>query len=318
MTDSPQFRPAAFLGSSPALLQTLDRAGMVAGSDQSLFIGGESGTGKDLLARAIHDASGRDGSFVTLNGSAVPDGILDREIYGPPGPEAPTAYAAVPRFLSQAQGGTLYLDDVCRMSAAVQARLLELLRTGRIVRADGASARFTARIIAATNSDLAASLRESRLRRDLYDHLAVNQIVLPPLRHRDGDAGQIAAAVFPDQLANFGFPVQSLAARTIARINALPWPGNVRQLLNVLRRMALTPEAASGRGAELPPDVLADAATPATARPPEAPLRTFDEIERQAILDAIDRYGGSVQKAADELELAASTIYRKLKFWQSR
>jgi DNA-binding NtrC family response regulator len=198
----------------------------------------------------------------------------------------------------------------------LQARLLHLIRIGRIVDEAGDPSPFTARIIAATNSDLGECLRSGRLRRDLYDMLSAGLIEVPPLRVRGSDAAQIASRVFPDLQRRFGLPQVPLSAATLARINSLPWPGNVRQLLNVLRRMALAPAAPNGNGPEIPADVLADVGPSAGPAPPAQNPLNFAELERRAILDAIARHGGSVQKAADELEVAASTIYRKLKNWQ--
>lgn len=288
------------------------RAAIVAASasDLPVFLTGESGTGKDMAAQAIHSASAVGaGPFVTLVGSALPDDIFDREIWGDPDPGSARPYPAVPRYLLAAQGGSLYLDDLCRMSAALQGRLLHLLDTGRVLDGDGTVHPFRARLIAGSNSDIGACLRSGQLRRDLYDRLAVIVLDLPPLRARGSDAAEIAAAVFPDLTERLGPHRQYLPPATLARISALPWPGNVRQLLNVLRRMALV---APPGGLDLPKDVLADAGDGAQL----APSGPFADIERRAILDSIARNGGSVQRAADELELAASTIYRKLKGWQ--
>jgi DNA-binding NtrC family response regulator len=159
-------------------------------------------------------------------------------------------------------------------------------------------------------------LRTGRLRRDLYDRLSVIQIDVPPLRAGRGDAAEIAAEVFAEVVERFGLPPTRLSVATLARMNALPWPGNVRQLTNVLRRMALAPAAAGGHGPDLPNDVLSDVGPDEGPREEQATGGSFVEIERRAILNAISRHGGSVQKAAEELELAASTIYRKLKAWQ--
>lgn len=317
MTD-PAFDPEAeLIGSSQELVALRAAIEPAAATDTPLFLAGESGTGKDRLAQMIHAASPRAGAgFVTLNGSALPDDILDREIYGHPGPGAPAPYPSVPRYLAQAQGGTLHVDDICRTSGVLQARLLHLIRIGRIVDEAGEPRPFTARIIAATNSDLGDCLRSGRLRRDLYDMLSAGLIEVPPLRVRGSDAAQIASRVFPVLQRRFGLPQVPLSTATLARINSLPWPGNVRQLLNVLRRMALAPAGPNGTGPELPADVLADVGPPAGPAPPAQNQLSFADLERRAILDAIARHGGSVQKAADELEVAASTIYRKLKGWQ--
>jgi DNA-binding NtrC family response regulator len=145
--------------------------------------------------------------------------------------------------------------------------------------------------------------------------LSAGMIEFPPLRARGADAAQIAARVFPELQRRLGLPQVPLSTATLARINSLPWPGNVRQLLNVLRRMALAPPVPGSNGPDLPADVLADVGSVAEPAAPKHKPASFAELERRAILDAITRHGGSVQKAADELEVAASTIYRKLKGW---
>jgi DNA-binding NtrC family response regulator len=210
---------AELIGSSPALLALRAAIGPAAATDTPLFLAGESGTGKDRVAQLIHAASPRAGaSLVTLNGSALPDDILDREIYGNAGPGTPQPYPSVPRYLALAQGGTLYVDDICRTSPVLQARLLHLIRTARIVDEGGIEQPFTARIIAATNTDLGECLSRGRLRRDLYDMLSAGLIEFPPLRARGADAAQIAARVFPELQRRLGLPQVPLSTATLARI----------------------------------------------------------------------------------------------------
>lgn len=300
------------IGSSAEANRLRSEIVRAAPSDAPILLTGESGTGKDRVAHEIHLAGPNARQpFITLNTSGMPDDILDRELFGPPGNGHTARYPAVPRFLWMAQGGTLLLDDIGRTSPVLQARLRHLIRSGTLVDPDGRQVRFTARLIAASNSDLAEALRTDRLRRDLYDSLAVIHVELPPLRDRGRDAGEIAAALYPRFLAEAGHAPQPLPAALAARINTHPWPGNVRELLNVLRRIALSPDDAPDLPAESLGDLRGgDGVTTALAG------LSFAKIERQVILDAIERNRGSVQKAADELELAASTLYRKLKAWQ--
>ena len=312
--DRPTLRPPGLIGSDPATRRMLEDAAVAAGHDAPLLLVGESGTGKDMLAAAIHAASAfANGAFVTFNASGLPDDILDRELFGASGPSAPPAYPSVPRFLAAAQGGTLYIDDLCRTSPQLQSRLLQLLRDESYVTEDGERRPFSARIISATNVPVAQSLHQGRLRRDLYDLLSSGLLNLPPLRERQGTALDIAVTVYPRLLARAGHPAAPLPEAMLHRLASLPWPGNVRELLNVLRRMALSPEAADGRVPAIPADVLAEGGEAAPTDTDEP--ATFAEIERRAILAAIARNNGSVQRAADELELAASTLYRKLKSW---
>lgn len=305
-------RPQGMLGNSAELNRVLTLAAMAATDSVPLMLYGESGTGKDMLARAIHDASSRaDKPFVALNAAAKPADLLDRELLGPSETRSTQAYPQVPRHLMLSIGGTLYLDDVCRIPLETQIRLLDFLRNPRIITPDGREREWTGRIISATNIDPRQAIREGKFRRDLYDQLAVGYIYLPPLRQRPEDAAEIASKMYPRVLADFGLPHRELSSRLVAQLAALPWPGNMRELLNALRRMALTPEAARGELPELPADFRVEPSS--DGRPSE--VLTFDEIERRAILTALDRHDGSVPRASEELQLAASTIYRKLKAW---
>jgi two-component system repressor protein LuxO len=279
---------------------------LAAASDAPVFVTGESGSGKDLVIQAIHDTSDRAASpMVKLNCSGSPDDILDRELLGVSGPQV-SAYNSQPRFLALAGQGTLVLDDICRASDSMQARLLRLATERVYVDPAGGNVELGARLIAATNSPPAACLRT--LRRDLYDSLAVLVIDVPPLRERGSDASEIATQLFPDLLRGFGHAPQPLPPTTLATLDMLDWPGNVRQLVNVLTRMALAPQP----DLAVPEDVLTSARfEPAPPEPPQ----TFAQIERRAILDAIARNRGSVLRASEDLGIAASTVYRKLKSW---
>lgn len=304
---------SGFIGSSSAAKRIISRLPGIAASGVPVLIAGESGTGKDMVAQAIHALSAaRDGPFVTLNASAVPDDILDRELHGGP-PDRQAAYPAVPRYLESAQRGTLYIDDVCRMSPVLQARLVHLLQARQYIDGNGRPRPFAARLIAASNMPLTECLKDHRFQRDLFDRIAVEVLTLPPLRERGGDAVEIARRVYPRIRAELGLPPAELDDCLLARIAAQGWPGNVRQLLNTLRRMALAGDLPAGQGQDLPPELLGEIVyDPGSERPP----RRLVEIEQQAIYEAIRRNRGSIQRAAEELDMAPSTIYRKLKSWQ--
>lgn len=306
-----RLRPAGMLGESSEMRRLLSLAAIAANDSEPLLLFGESGTGKDILARAIHDASPNASQpFVTLNAAAKPADLLDRELLGPAATQG-ERYPQVPRHLMLSMGGTLYLDDICRIPLETQIRLLDFLRNPRIVTPDGRDKAWSGRIISATNIDPRQAIREGKFRRDLYDHLAVGYLYLPPLRQRPEDIAEIASKMYPQVLADFGLPTRELSSRLIAQLAALPWPGNTRELMNALRRMALTPEAARGELPDLPADFRVEPSGVGAA----VETLTFDEIERRAILSALDRHDGSVPRASEELRLAASTIYRKLKSW---
>jgi DNA-binding NtrC family response regulator len=331
-------RFAGFVGASPEMREVYARIESIGRSMATVFITGESGTGKALCARAIHQVSTRvAGPFVPLDCAAVPADLLEAELFGRRGAEEGRGAAAA------ADGGTLFLDEVCELDLNLQARLLGFLQ-GAAPPGGGAApaARVDARVICATSRDPLEEVRRGRFRADLYSRLHVVPIHLPPLRARGNDAAEIADAAIPRLAAEQGRRFRGLSDEVKALFPRLPWPGNVRQLLEVLRDVVRLNDGDLVRKEMLPIEILhlgetAEAAAPEPgvhgteaalgAGPPGAggaagaPLggligRTLAEIEQIVIEETIARCGGSVPRAARMLDVSPSTLYRKRETWR--
>lgn len=320
------------LGSSPAIRQVEDRIRSVARSMASVFITGESGTGKELCAQAIHDLSPRArGPFIVLNCGAIPSDTLESEVFGHirgafPGAVNDKAGAAV-----VADGGTLFLDQVCEMDLALQPKLLRFLQTSSVTPVGAARPRrVDVRIICATNRDPLDAVRRGTFREDLYYRLHVVPIRMPALRDRGDDVIEIAEAALARYAVEEGRRFTGLSDEVRALFRTLPWPGNARQVLNVIRNVAVLHDGDLVTPDMLPEDLMVPEAAdpvplpdPAPDAPADAPDelgqllagRTLAQIERLAVEAAIERHGGSLPRAARELGVAPSTLYRKREGW---
>jgi DNA-binding NtrC family response regulator len=301
----------AIIGSSPALRQTLDQAARVAAlRDLTVLIGGETGTGKELLARALHYGSPRAGDpFVEVNCAAIPANLLESELFGHERGAFTGAVAAKPGLFEIAHGGTLFLDEIATLPLELQPKLLRALETRSIRRVGGQQSRqVDVRVVAASHVDLGQAVRQGEFREDLYYRLNVVILVLPPLRDREGDV-ELLARTFVERIAtSYGLPVPELSQETRTALRRHRWPGNVRELRNVLERaVVLSPpgllklgplEDARGRG-ETPGGVL----------PFPAPLAEVVHTAAQAMLDLT---GGNKSEAARRLGISRPRLQRLL------
>jgi DNA-binding NtrC family response regulator len=370
---------SGFIGSSPAMRDVYAKVRSVARSMATIFITGESGTGKELCAQAVHDASSRAaGPFVPLNCGAIPSELLESEVFGHLRGSFTGAIADKLGAAAAADGGTLFLDEICEMDFALQTKLLRFLQTSTIQPVGAVRPRkVNVRIVCATNRDPLEEVRQGRFREDLFYRLHVVPLHLPPLRARGDDVIEIARLQLQKLAAEEGKTFRGLDPEVEDLFRRLPWPGNVRQLLNALRNVAVLHDGplvardmlpaglaggaggaasssepsgrAAGREAEkreLADAMAAGAASGAVdgavaeALRSSAPLsdaapqghavagnrqdplalealegRTLAEIERIVIERAIQRNGGSVPKAARELGVSPSTLYRKRDAW---
>ncbi len=334
----PKYTIASFVGTSAAALEVKRHARRVAATDSTVLLLGETGTGKELLAQAIHAASARAARpFVGVNIAAVPESLLEAEFFG----VAPGAYTGADRRGREgkfrlAHGGTLFLDEIGDMPLALQSKLLRVLQEQE-VEAVGSDRleRVDVRIIAATSRDLSAMVAEGRFRADLYYRLAVLPIRLPPLRERAGDLEALVETLMDDIARRSGLPARSVTAEVLEWLARQSWPGNIRELRNALEQAALMTDdlvlapphfgvVADDRAPSPPPEsavVPSPAAAPGPpALPPADLLRPLAdqlaEIERAAIAAALDATGGNRVAAAKMLRMSRAALYDRLQRWR--
>ena len=304
------------LGQSPSMLKLYDQLAQIADSDAPVLIMGESGTGKELVAKALHRRSRRgEKPFVAVNCAALPDALLESELFGHVKGAFTDARADRRGLFLQAEGGTLFLDEIGEMPLAMQAKLLRALEESR-VRPVGSEKEiaFDARVLAATNRDLETAVEEGRFRNDLYFRIDVIQINLPPLRARGADALLLAQHFIEVCAARAKKQVLGISEGVGEKLLGYSWPGNVRELRNVIERaVALTrfdrltlddlPEKVRNYRSSR---VVIDGSDPAELVP-------LEEVERKYILHVLNSMQGNRTLAARSLGLDRKTLYRKLR-----
>jgi len=310
------------VGQSPSLRATLDVIRQAAPSSATVLLLGESGTGKELFARALHEHSPRSaGPFVPINCAAIPETILESELFGY---ERGAFTGAVQRKegrIERAQGGTLLLDEVGELTPSVQVKLLRFLQEGEIERLGGTgTVKVECRVVAATNQDLQARVREGKFREDLFYRLNVIQVVLPPVRDRPEDIPLLADHFIARYAAKNGKPIRGLTPAALEVLEAYPWPGNVRELEHAIERAVVLSRGAEIDETDLPESVRSGGAARAAGiagaiegRTLTVPLgTTMEEIELRVIRETLRQTKGDKNLAAQLLGIAARTIYRKL------
>ncbi len=308
----------AILGEDDSLRSALERASMVIpGGRATVMITGETGTGKELVAQAIHYNGPRSGQpFVAVNCSAIPANLLESELFGHEKGAFTDARAAKPGLFEVADGGTLFLDEVTTLPLELQSKLLRVLETLEVRRVGGVrDKKVDIRILAAANVDLGIEVREGRFREDLYYRLAVVTIRLPPLRERGDDPVLLARHFLTTLGKEYGLERVDLLPEGVAAIRRHPWPGNVRELRNAIERALLL-----GGGQDIGPEVLALHESPSAVAAPTGdaagPLpfpATLEEIERAAARAAVERCEGNKSEAARLLGTTRTRLYRLLK-----
>ena len=303
--------PPLILGRSSAIRALLDTIERIGSSDANVLIRGETGTGKGLVARAIHQESHRSAQpFLVLNCSAFQEQLLESELFGHEKGAFTGAVHAKPGLFEVAEGGTLVLDEVGEMSPAMQAKLLQVLDAGDLRRVGSTrTIRVNVRILAATNKDLAQEVRAGRFRQDLHYRLNVINVSVPPLRQRKEDV-LLLIEHFLHQFRLPGRPVKMVSKEASTLLVDYPWPGNVRELANTIERLVILSPGPVIGPVDLPPDVREPQQALAEVDAPDLPLI---EMERRHILKVLERTQGKKAEAARLLGIHLKTLNRKLK-----
>lgn len=310
--------PTAFgglIGTSPAIQRVHEMVKRIASLDTSVLILGESGTGKELVARAIHDTSPKAGlPFVAINCAAVPESLIESELFGHTRGAFTDAQKAREGLLARAGKGTLFLDEVGDLPLGTQAKLLRVLQERRFRPVGGDSEQpFEARVLAATHKDLETEISLGRFRSDLFFRLQVIEIVLPPLRARGSDLLLLANHLVARICVRMERPKLTLPPAFIQALMAYDWPGNVRELNNAMERAVALATSDQLSVTDLPDRVRTREVRPARATPDE--LVTAEEAERRHVLRVLEAVGGNKKAAAEVLQMDRSTLYRKLDRW---
>jgi two-component system NtrC family response regulator len=299
------------LGTSSALAEVRQLVRQVAATDTTVLITGETGTGKEVVARAIHSASPRAGQpFVAVHCAALAESVLESELFGHERGAFTGAVATKRGRFELATGGTLFLDEIGEISPTVQVKLLRAIETRAFERVGGeAQIETDARFVAATNRDLEVGLREGRFREDLYYRLNVVRIRVPPLRDRPEDIQVLAPHFVHRYGMRMNRPRARLSERALELLMAYRWPGNVRELENVLERALVISEGESIEPLSLPAEIR----EPLPHAPEGKPLQeTLDAVERQLLLRALEECDYVQSKAAQRLGLSKSALHYKL------
>jgi DNA-binding NtrC family response regulator len=318
------------VGRSDAMTRVFRQLDRVAPSDITVLIHGESGTGKELVARAIHDRSAwRNGAFVALNCAAIPENLQESELFGHERGAFTGADSRREGRFEEANGGTMFLDEIGELSQAAQAKLLRVLQERSFRRVGGTKDIHTSfRLVAATHRDLPEDVRQGRFREDLFYRIAVFELEIPPLREREGDVRLLVDAFGREASEGDLLRVDTSAMEILERYG---WPGNVRELRNTIQRAGVVASGGVIRPEDLPPRVVREAGLPASdqeeispaserhevraAEPVSTDPGSLDELEKEAIREALARHRGNVSEVARRLGIGRTTLYRKLKKW---
>ncbi len=301
------------LGRSAAMDRLRDLVARVADSDTTILVTGESGTGKDLVARAIHDLSGRKGTFVAINCAAMPEHLLESELFGHARGAFTDARTSRAGLFVRANGGTILLDEIGEMPAGMQAKLLRAVQERR-VRPVGSDHEvpFDARIVAATHRDLERDVVDKRFREDLFYRINVVGIPVPPLRQRENDA-LLLAQRFLDATASSPSKPKGFSRAVAQRLLAYAWPGNVRQLQNCIARAVSMSNGDELQLGDLPIEILVDEVRKGDiGLTVGGEMPTMDEVERRYIRQMLVTFRGNKTAVAQALGLDRRTLYRKL------
>ena len=307
------------VGQSPAIKQIYAVVEKVANTPSTVLITGESGTGKELIARALHENSARSaGPFIKINCAAIPKTLMESELFGYEKGAFTGAVGAKPGRFELAHGGTLFLDEIGEIPVEMQVKLLRVLQESEFERVGGIKTiKVDVRLVTATNRDLLQDISAGSFREDLYYRLNVVPIHIPPLRERREDIPLLVEhflAKFNDRLKK---QIGSVADEAIARMVSYHWPGNIRELENLMERTMLFCERPEIQVSDLPPEIgglpAAAAVSPGSASLKEAVRAETERVERELIQKALDETGGNVTQAARKLKISRKSLQTKMK-----
>jgi two-component system repressor protein LuxO len=327
-------RFCGFIGHSMAMQSVYRILQNAAASKATVFVTGESGTGKELCADALHKLSRRrEKPFVAINCAAIPRDLLESEVFGHVKGAFTGATSDRMGAALQADGGTFFLDEICEMDLALQAKMLRFLQTGTVQRVGDDKPRpVDVRIVCATNRDPLAEVAGGRFREDLFYRLNVIPVDLPPLRDRDDDVLRIARHFLQQYSVEDGKRFAAFSPVVEAGFLAYGWPGNVRELQNVVRNIVVLNDGETVE-TDMLPKSFSDTASAPSARPLPLPahvtgasapavtssgeIEPLDTVVRRTIEKAIERCDGNVPRAAAALQVSPSTLYRRIQAWQA-
>ncbi len=305
------------VGESQEIRDVLDAIEQVARTAVPVVVTGEGGSGKGLVARAIHDASDRrGGAFVSMQCAAIPAELVESELFGHDVGAFDGADAPYQGCCERAHGGTLYVEELSDVPLGAQGKLLQFARGGAFRRLGSSQLQeVDARIIAATVRDPLSAVQQGLLREELYYRLNVVSIHVPPLRRRLSDVPLLAQHFLARFAAKYGRYFQGFAPDATSALQRHHWPGNVRELENLVERIVVLHDGPIVTTRMLPPGVLDSVPVPADAEGPRGPneILPFTEVERREIIRALRICGGNVSRAAERLEIGQATLYRKIK-----
>jgi transcriptional regulator with PAS, ATPase and Fis domain len=321
------------IGEDPQLRQVSQQLHRAAGTDATVLLQGESGTGKELFARALHALSPRaDGPFVAINCAAIPENLLESELFGHEKGAFTGAAARKPGRFEMAHRGTLFLDEIGDLPLPLQAKILRALEEKQFERVGGnASLHVDARVVAATNRNLKAGVASHQFREDLYFRLSVFPITIPPLRDRPGDIPILAHRFVERFSRDMTKPTLTLSVTALEELRNYPWPGNVRELQNCIERavilsdgdmilprhlnLSFRPGATTEGESFDPPGSTADpwALIDLSGTMGEALRRVTSEVERRKVEQALKQTGGSKERTAEVLQISYKALLQKIR-----
>ncbi len=305
------------IGCSAELQQVINTAGMIAVTDATVLIEGATGTGKELLARALHESSSRNKQhFVAVNCAALPESLVESQLFG----HKKGAFTGADRdhsgFVQQAESGTLFLDEIGELSLAVQAKLLRFIEYGECQRVgDNKPLKTNVRIIAATNRDLQQQIKNGEFREDLYYRLKVVPLELPTLAQRRQDIPYLVKHFFSELSNQHGLSVPKISSAAIKKLQHYPWPGNVRELRNLCESLLILLQGKTIEESNLPPHIHQIQTESCGFKLPSTGIR-FDELEVDLLHQALEASSGNKSRAARLLGISRDVFLYRLKKYE--